>query len=85
MAGLLALGMAPLRTIGDLGAHIAGPGMGGWCLGKAGAAVIPTCLPSHGRAAAMQDGNVCISKAYISLYMQNKAFFSGTAMRTPSG
>ena len=61
MAGILTLGMTPGRTIGALGADIAGPGMPRLRLEKAGAAVIPTCLPSHGQAAAMQHGNVCIA------------------------
>ncbi len=61
MAGILAIRVTPARTNGAMGADIAGPGMPGLRLGKAGAAVIPTCLPSHGQAAAMQHGNVCIA------------------------
>ena len=61
MAGFMAPGVAPKHTIGALCADIAGPGALGMCLGKAGAAVIPNRLPSHGQAAAMQHGIVCIA------------------------
>ena len=57
MAGFSAPGMARKHTIGALCADIAGPG----ALGKAGAAVIPDRLPSHGQAAAMQHRIVCIA------------------------
>ena len=61
MEGFLVPGVAPKHTVDALCADIAGPGALGMCLGKAGAAVIPNRLPSHGQAAAMQHGVVCIA------------------------
>ena len=43
--------MALKHTISTLWADIAGPGVLGMCLGKAGAAVIPNRLPSQGQVA----------------------------------
>ena len=69
MAGILTLGMTPGRTIGALGADIAGPGMPRLRLEKAGAAVIPNLSAltrSSGCYAAWKRLH-CHSKVYRSL------------------